>query len=430
MKAAVCMLLLSGLLASLADGYSVKTLPFLVDDSTEEGVLWSSNDDPDWRPSDSQEDFSDEDDNYSHENFYDSREDPYSQEDLYSREEPYSREDPYSQEEPYSLEDPHSQEDIYDSREYHPFPDVTVPKAEYVTGGGLQQQLRPYQYVKRKRDVQQVYQTQGQVVQVPYPYQNKPYRPPRVNVGVEPLLPVEGPPQHEIAVGVKPEVARGDGSAIGNWWRRFSGRVENTFEHIGDKIEDIGEALHETFHGLKEKVAHVVVRFKALMVKFGILIQEGIRYCIRRLEHSYDQGKQLLVIEKLERKLQEGHAEVVKFFQILGEKINTWREQHRSENIDVGLIDVHGPGGQNQQTSGQHNQDIEQQMPNFYQDTQVLSQLDKLREEGVLTQNEIIILTEDQIQQQPQSQQNYDQQRQTPVKPEEPKFIEFPESER
>lgn len=403
---------------------------FIASEETEEGKLWISDEDRDWTPSSSHED--------------DGYDDDHSQEDD-------------------SIEgnvDRHSDETVQtDSR---PLPEVTVPQPGgviaqygYGKGGNFDDDGSHSLPVKSKRNVKRSYQASQQVVQVPQQVvkESAPYGSeqdkidsglwgsiqdgsggyPGVSTGVEPLFPVGGLQPHEVGAGVVPELggAVGDkdkesrGSSVGGWfregWRRFTGAVEDlgdkaedTFRSLGKEVEHTAGRVHETvssavdrlhqkYDELRKRLPQILERFKALILKFGVVIQEGARYCLRRFEHSVDQVRESHVIVKLEQKLKEGHAEVATFFQILGEKVQAWREKHGSAHVDAGLLDGYTAGsGQTQQEGGVYRQDIEE-MPDFFQDPQVIVQLDKLKEDGVLTDSDIIILTQEHV---TQNQQN------------------------
>ncbi|XP_050738851.1 uncharacterized protein LOC127009639 isoform X2 [Eriocheir sinensis] len=458
----VMLLLLEGLLVGIAEGYSVEgVLPYPVPQQTSQVVKKGSVEDS----KESLEDNIDDDPDFvpNYDNVYYDDDSEYSEEKETDREEydsGYSEENEIDSHEDGGYDDDHSQEDdsIEGNVDRHsdetvqtdsrPLPEVTVPQPGgviaqygYGKGGNFDDDGSHSLPVKSKRNVKQV-------VKESAPYGSEQDKIdsglwgsiqdgsggyPWVSTGVEPLFPVGGLQPHEVGAGVVPELegAVGDkdkessGSSVGGWfregWRRFTGAVEDlgdkaedTFRSLGKEVEHTAGRVHETvssavdklhqkYDELRKRLPQILERFKALILKFGVVIQEGARYCLRRFEHSVDQVRESHVIVKLEQKLKEGHAEVATFFQILGEKVQAWREKHGSAHVDAGLLDGYTAGsGQTQQEGGVYRQDIEE-MPDFFQDPQVIVQLDKLKEDGVLTDSDIIILTQEHV---TQNQQN------------------------
>ncbi|XP_047498722.1 uncharacterized protein LOC125045479 [Penaeus chinensis] len=234
--------------------------------------------------------------------------------------------------------------------------------------------------------------------------------------GVEPLSPgSQG--RVDVGLGVEPVVEEDDGYSFGDW-------LANTWDAASDKVEDLGDRAEDTFRGIghsisgavetavdkvqetahaagehivstyekaKEKLAILKERLAVIFTKLGVTIQVGAEYCFQKLAHAVDQVRSNQVLDKLEQELQKGNEQVSKFFSVLGQKITAWKAEHPDTDIDAGLVIHHGQQeGQGDQLG--YNVDEthgEQTVPEFFWDQQVVDELDKLVEQGTLTQDEL-----------------------------------------
>ncbi|XP_063588715.1 uncharacterized protein LOC134765850 [Penaeus indicus] len=264
--------------------------------------------------------------------------------------------------------------------------------------------------------------------------------------GVEPLSPgSQG--RVDVGLGVEP-VVEDDGYSFGDWldntWNAasdkvedFGDRAEDTFRDIGhsisgavetavDKVQETahaygwsfyqvrakvnlmeelpevltslqrilcqaGEHIVSTYEKAKEKMAVLKERLAVIFTKLGVTIQLGAEYCFQKLAHAVDQVRSSQVLDKLEQELQKGNEQVSKFLSVLGQKITAWKAEHPGTDIDAGLVIHHGQQeGQGDQlghsVDGTHG---EQTVPEFFWDQQVVGELDKLVEQGVLTQDDL-----------------------------------------
>lgn len=237
--------------------------------------------------------------------------------------------------------------------------------------------------------------------------------------GVEPLSPgSQG--RVDVGDGVEPvEEEDDDGYSFGDWfregWRRASDKVEEFGDRAEDTFHDIGHSIsgavgtavdkvHETAHAAgehivstyekaKEKLAILKQRLATIFTKLGVTIQLGAEYCFQKLAHAVDQVRSSQVLEKLEQELQKGNEQVSEFFSVLGQKVAAWQAEHPGTDIDAGLVVVHHGQQEGQGDQLGHTvdgtQNGEQAMPEFFWDQQVVGELDKLVEQGVLTQDDL-----------------------------------------
>lgn len=235
--------------------------------------------------------------------------------------------------------------------------------------------------------------------------------------GVEPLSPgSQG--RVDVGLGVEPVEEEDDGYSVGDWfrdrWNAASDKVEDLGDRAEDAFHDIGHSIsgavetavdkvHETAHAAgehivstyekaKEKLAILKERLATIFTKLGVTIQLGVEYCFQKLAHAVDQVRSSQVFDKLEQELQKGNEQVSEFFSVLGQKITAWKAEHPGTDIDAGLVVHHGQqDGQGDQLghSVDGTQYGEQAVPEFFWDQQVVGELDKLVEQGVLTQDDL-----------------------------------------
>ncbi|XP_042231161.1 uncharacterized protein LOC121872456 isoform X2 [Homarus americanus] len=268
-----------------------------------------------------------------------------------------------------------------------------------------------------------------------YQYGNKGVDVSELSHGVEPL---GGGGQHvDLSTGVEPERGDDDDFSLGDWLEHQWGHVSDTAESVGDKISDVadnvfdaashvagtahdvashtidkiqdaaesvGEHVVTAYHHARESVPRLKTYIASAFSKFGLLIQQGLHYCFQRLTHTYDQVRGSEVLDKLQQKLQEGDAQVAEFFQLVGQKMETWSQQQVPENVDEGLIIHHNQleqEGHNHQQEGGHQQSghTEQLVPDLFQDEEIRIHLSKLVEVGVLAQDDLVVFSQQEQQQ-------------------------------
>nr|XP_053638976.1 dentin sialophosphoprotein-like [Cherax quadricarinatus] len=255
----------------------------------------------------------------------------------------------------------------------------------------------------------------------------------QLSQGVEPLGPQL---QKEVGEGVEPEDAsgvgdRGDRPSFLRWLEKGWGQVTDTVDNLGDKAEDTlsqwgdkiadaadtvhkaasqvvdkvqdaaqstGDKIATAFQRAKEELPNLQATILSAFSKFGTLIQQGARYCLQRLTHTFDQVRGSEILDKLERKLTEGNAQVAKLFQMLGQKVSEWKQEQVGENVDEGLIIHH----HEEHSKPQDNAHIEEAMPNFFEDDPIRQQLEKLVDVGVLTPDDIKVFYQQQQEEQQQ----------------------------
>ncbi|ROT79514.1 hypothetical protein C7M84_001778 [Penaeus vannamei] len=147
-----------------------------------------------------------------------------------------------------------------------------------------------------------------------------------------------------------------------------------------------GEHIVSTYEKAKEKLAILKQRLATIFT--AVTIQLGAEYCFQKLAHAVDQVRSSQVLEKLEQELQKGNEQVSEFFSVAA-----WQAEHPGTDIDAGLVVVHHGQQEGQGDQLGHTvdgtQNGEQAMPEFFWDQQVVGELDKLVEQGVLTQDDL-----------------------------------------
>ncbi|KAG7163859.1 putative histone H2A.Z-specific chaperone CHZ1-like [Homarus americanus] len=278
-----------------------------------------------------------------------------------------------------------------------------------------------------------------------YQYGNKGVDVSELSHGVEPL---GGGGQHvDLSTGVEPERGDDDDFSLGDWLEHQWGHVSDTAESVGDKISDVadnvfdaashvagtahdvashtidkiqdaaesvGEHVVTAYHHARESVPRLKTYIASAFSKrlgtcnsatVGVKVpQLGVGGEGAETTESFNMVRGSEVLDKLQQKLQEGDAQVAEFFQLVGQKMETWSQQQVPENVDEGLIIHHNQleqEGHNHQQEGGHQQSghTEQLVPDLFQDEEIRIHLSKLVEVGVLAQDDLVVFSQQEQQQ-------------------------------
>lgn len=117
-------------------------------------------------------------------------------------------------------------------------------------------------------------------------------------------------------------------------------------------------------------------RFKVALRGFGDSINDGARFCAHVLQERADDVQSSAVLQKLDTQMRNGNKKVAEFLQRLGQKMETWSLAHPTSQVDFSQNDIF-----------QRND-----LPNFLQEVDMMSEIDGLVATNVLDQEEAKLL--------------------------------------
>ncbi|XP_018020844.1 uncharacterized protein LOC108677184 [Hyalella azteca] len=206
-----------------------------------------------------------------------------------------------------------------------------------------------------------------------------------------------GTNHHEKAPNLPGGSGRDYGGGDSSWrrrWNSFTSWGANLADKVAGGAREFGGAVAHSATGLWNKAGNtfqgVWSRFKNLLKGFSDSIHKGATYCAHVLQERADDVRSSQFMQKLEDKFEEGNQQVMGFFTVLGDKISKWSDQHANE----GIIDDGFTGGDQHDARTQQLQDHfkREDFPDFFQDSQVQGEIEKLVDSGIIQQEEADLL--------------------------------------
>ncbi|KAF2368122.1 hypothetical protein FHG87_001119 [Trinorchestia longiramus] len=177
-------------------------------------------------------------------------------------------------------------------------------------------------------------------------------------------------------------------STWGESWNALTNWGANVAQNVARGAREFGNDVSDTATGLWNKVDDtfddVWNHFMDGLKKLGNSIQQGAVYCAHVLQQKADDVRSSEFLQKLEDKVDEGNDQVMEFFQVLGEKIQRWSEEHAD---DDSMEDRYNGDSQLYQ-QGRIEAFEREGFPDLFQDTEVQGEIEKLVDYGIIEQDE------------------------------------------